>query len=152
MALYEQAYGWTRLRVLVGAVELWLGLLFVLVLVAGVRLRGGWLPRAVAGTAVAGLLAVALVSPDRFIAERNVDRYFRTGDIDQWYLFELSADAAPALDRLPDRLRSCTLAMIYDDLASEPDDWRSWNLGRARARAVIARGASRPTITDCYQH
>src|SRR5205814_1614835 len=60
MALYEQAYGWTRLRVLVGAVELWLGLLFVLVLVAGVRLRAGWLPRAVAGTAAAGLLAVAI--------------------------------------------------------------------------------------------
>lgn len=140
MALYEQAYGWTRLRILVGAVELWLGLLFVLVLAAGVRLRGAWLPRAVAGTAVVGLLAVTLLSPDRFIADRNVDRYFRTGDIDRWYLLELSPDAAPALDRLPPLLRSCALAQIAADLADEPDDWRTWNLGRAQARAVIARG------------
>ncbi len=134
---YEQAYGWTRLRVLVGAVEVWLGLLFVLILGAGVRLRAGWLPRAVAGTAVAGLLLVALVSPDRFIADRNVDRYFRTGDIDVHYLSTLSADAVPALDRLPEPARSCALWQIAVDL--KPDDWRSWNLGRAEARTILAR-------------
>jgi uncharacterized protein DUF4153 len=148
MARYEQEYGWTRLRVLVGAVELWLGLLFVLVLVAGVRLRAGWLPRAVTGTAVAGLLAVALLNPDRFIADRNVDRYQRTGGIDVWYLSTLSADAAPALDRLPGRLRSCALAGIAADLDAHPDDWRTWNLDRAAARTVIARGP-RPDDRDC---
>ena len=46
MDLYQQAYGFTVLRVLVDAFELWLGLLVVLVLVAGVRLSGWWLPRA----------------------------------------------------------------------------------------------------------
>ena len=40
MDLYQQAYGFTLLRVLVDAFELWLGLLVVLVLVAGVRLSG----------------------------------------------------------------------------------------------------------------
>jgi hypothetical protein len=148
MGRYELAYGWTRLRVLVGAVELWLGLLFVLVLAAGVRLRAGWLPRAAAGTAVAGLLLVALLNPDRFIAERNVDRYFRMGDIDKGYLATLSPDAAPALDRLPARLRSCTLSTIAVDLDSNPDDWRTWNLDREQARAVIARGP-RPDEYDC---
>jgi len=150
MARYEQEYGWTRLRVLVGAVELWLGLLFVLVLVAGVRLRAGWLPRAVAGTAVAGLLAVTLLNPDRFIADRNVDRYLRTGDIDVAVLEDLSADAAPAFDRLPAQLRSCALSWLAEDLAAHPDDWRTWNLGRAQARAVIARGP-RPDSRDCNQ-
>jgi hypothetical protein len=135
---YEQAYGWTRLRVLVGAVEVWLGLLFVLVLAAGIRLRAGWLPRAVAGTAVAGLLAVALVSPDRFIADRNVDRFARTGDIDLSYLATLSADAVPALDRLPEDYRSCALWRIAVDMG-ESDGWRTWNLGRAQARAILAR-------------
>jgi hypothetical protein len=138
LALYEEAYGFTRLRVLVGAVELWLGLVFGLVLVAGVRLRAGWLPRAVAGTAAAGLLTVALLNPDRFIADRNVDRYQRTGDIDIAYLASLSADAAPALDRLPVGLRSCALRPVARTLVDEPDDWRTWNLGRSRARTVIA--------------
>ena len=40
MDLYQQAYGFTVLRVLVDAFELWLGLLVVLVLVAGIRLDG----------------------------------------------------------------------------------------------------------------
>jgi hypothetical protein len=149
MALYEQAYGWTRLRVLVGAVELWLGLLFVLVLGAGVRLRAGWLPRAVAGTAVAGLLTVAVLSPDRFIADRNIERYQQTGDIDVTYLSTLSPDAAPALDRLPARLRSCALWRVEERLRSEPDDWRSWNLGRVQARAVLRAGAP-VSFRDCW--
>jgi len=149
MGRYEQAYGWTRLRVLVGAVELWLGLLFVLVLAAGVRLRAGWLPRAVAGTAVAGLLVVTLVNPDRFIADRNVDRYHRTGKLDVEYLSSLSADAAPALDGLPPKLRSCALSVIAEDLAAQPDDWRTWNLDRAQARAVVARGPE-PSYRDCW--
>ena len=53
LSLYEDAYGFTRLRVLVGAVELWLGVVYLLVVLAGVRLRAGWLPRAVAGTGLA---------------------------------------------------------------------------------------------------
>jgi hypothetical protein len=148
LARYEQAYGWTRLRVLVGAVEVWLGVLFLLVLAAGIRLRAAWLPRAVAGTAVAGLLIVALVSPDRFIADRDVDRYQRTGDIDIAYLSTLSPDAVPALNRLPDRLRACALYSIDYDLTDLTDDWRTWNLGRAQARAVIA-ALPRPVYQDC---
>jgi Domain of unknown function (DUF4173) len=146
LARYEDAYGFTRLRVLVGAVELWLGVVYLLILAAGTRLRAGWLPRAVTGTAVAGLLAVALLNPDRYIAERNVDRYQRTGDIDVLYLSTLSADAAPALDRLPDQLRRCALADIAADLPE--DGWRTWNLGRDRARRVLAAGP-RPDYGDC---
>jgi hypothetical protein len=137
MALYEEAYGWTRLRLLVGAVELWLGLLFVLVLVAGVRLRAGWLTRAALGTGVAGLLALAVLNPDRFIAAQNVARYERTGRIDAGYLAHLSADAAPALDRLPFVQRACALHLVNVELVAHPDDWRTLNLGRATARKIL---------------
>ena len=148
LSLYEDAYGFTRLRVLVGAVELWLGVVFLLVIVAGVRLRAGWLPRAVVGTGLVGLLVVAAVNPDRFIAERNVDRYARTGDIDLLYLATLSADAAPALDRLPPGQRACALYAIATRLYETDDDWRTWNLDRSQARAVIEAGPP-PTFQDC---
>jgi hypothetical protein len=138
MHVYEQAYGFTRLRVLVSVCELWLGVLFLLVLAAGVRLRGGWLPRAAAGAAVAALLGLVALDPDRFIAERNVDRYAETGRIDVGYLADLSADAAPALDRLAGDLRDCALGEISRRL-ERGDDWREANLGRARARAVLRR-------------
>jgi hypothetical protein len=139
MHVYEQAYGFTRLRLVVSVCELWLGGLFVLILAAGVRLRAGWLPRAAVGAAVAALIGLVGLNPDGFIAERNVQRYETTGRIDARYLSGLSADAAPALGRLSDReLRACALSEIAEKLAGRPDDWRTANLGRSRARAVLA--------------
>ncbi|SBT49468.1 DUF4153 domain-containing protein [Micromonospora auratinigra] len=136
MRVYTDAYGATRLRLLVAVAELWLGLLFVLVGAATVRLRGSWLPRVALGAAVLALLGLALVDPDRLIAERNVERWQRTGRLDVTYLSGLSPDAVPALDRLPEPLRSCALWRIDAELPA--DGWRAANLGRAQARAVLA--------------
>ena len=87
MWTYEQAYGFTELRVFVTTVELWLGSIFVLVAIAGVRLRPTrWLPQAVLATGVIALLSLAVLNPDRFVAERNIDRYYETGRIDVGYL------------------------------------------------------------------
>jgi hypothetical protein len=138
MGLYEEAYGYTRLRLAVSATELLLGLLFVLVLLAGVRLRTAWLPRAVLASAVVGLLAFAAVDPDRFIAGRNVDRFERTGRLDVFYLSELSADAVPELARLPVDERIAAVELIRVSLRDRPDSWYSYNAGRARARAILS--------------
>ncbi|GLI03744.1 DUF4153 domain-containing protein [Phytohabitans aurantiacus] len=138
MHTYEEAYGFTRLRVLVSVCELWLGVVLAMVLTAGIRLRAGWLPRAVVGSAVAALIGLAALNPDRFIAERNVERHEQTGKIDTAYLSGLSADAAPALEELPAPLRGCALQEIAHDLALKPDGWREWNLGRREAREVVA--------------
>jgi hypothetical protein len=136
MATYDDAYGYTRLRLAVSVIELWLGAVFVLVLVAGVRLRAAWLPRTAIGLAVCALLAVACLNPDGFIASRNVDRYQRTGRIDVAYLSGLSADAAPALSRLPPDIRTAALANMRARVMGTRDDWRSWNLGRDRMRSL----------------
>jgi hypothetical protein len=134
MWLYQQAYGFTVLRVLVAACELWLGVVYLLVLAAGVRLQGTWLARAVVGTGFAALLGLAVLNPDRFIAERNIDRWHETGKIDVWYLGRLSDDAVPALVTLPPNLRGCVL-----EFRRVPaDDWRTWNLGRQQAREALA--------------
>jgi hypothetical protein len=151
MNVYTQAYGATRLRLVVAACELWLGLVFVLILVAGVRLRGGWLPRLVLGTAVLALFGLVAVNPDRLIADRNIDRYAETGRLDVGYLARLSADAAPELDRLPPAVRDCALISIAYDLRRQPDDWRELNLGRARARQVLdATPISRTAADHCW--
>ena len=112
--LYEEAFGFTRLRLFMNAFETWLGVLVVLVLVAGVRLRAAWLGRAVVATAALALLTLGAVDPDGFVAERNVERYQSTGRIDVVYLQQLSADAVPAVDRLPEPVRSCVLAGMQD--------------------------------------
>jgi len=142
--LYEDTFGFTRLRIFVNAVELWLGVVFVLVLVAGVALRGRWLPRAIAGTAVLTLLCLAVLNPDAYIAQGNLDRYERTGRIDIDYLSNLTADAVPALNRLPEPKRSCALRWIRDDLNGD-EQWYRYNWAKERARDALA---ARP-VGDC---
>lgn len=139
MHTYEQAYGFTRLRLVVSVGEAWLGSVLLLVLAAGVRLRGRWLPEAAVATAVAALLGLAAANPDGLIADRNVTRYAETGSIDLAYLSGLSADAVPALDRLPAPLRDCVLAGPAAQLSDRGDGWRAANLGRVQARTVLRR-------------
>jgi hypothetical protein len=141
MNLYADTYGLTRLRLLVACCEAWFGLVLVLVLVAGVRIRAPWLPRVAIAAGVLALLGLAAANPDRVIAEHNI-RQNRTVDLE--YLGTLSPDVVPGLSGLsPDR-RACVLNSINFDLAGAPDDWRGWNLGREQARKVIAKDLSDP--------
>ncbi|UER54891.1 DUF4173 domain-containing protein [Kineosporiaceae bacterium SCSIO 59966] len=134
LSLYQEAYGVTRLRLLGGVFETWLGLVVLAVLVAGVRLRGSWLPRFAVLTGVAALLGLVALNPDAWIAERNLERYAATGKVDWDYLAGLSADAVPVLVELPAGQRACVLT--GDDGA--PVRWQDWNLGWARAHAALA--------------
>lgn len=130
MAVYADVYGLTRLRVLVFACEIWLGVVFGMVLVAGIRLRARWLPRAVLGAAAVAMLALVAVNPDALIARHNL----RQDRIDTGYLSSLSADAAA---ELADEGDGCLISRIAQDLARHEDGWQDFNLARTRARAAL---------------
>ncbi|WP_228785066.1 DUF4153 domain-containing protein [Nocardia cyriacigeorgica] len=132
MWTYQQAYGFTVLRVLVLTCELWIGSVYLLVLVAVLRLRHRRLARAAVGTAMVTLLALAVIDPERLIADKNIDRWQDGHDLDIGYLSGLSADIVPATDRLPAELRAVIADPIRDRLPA--DGWRSWNYARATAR------------------
>ncbi|ORT55052.1 DUF4173 domain-containing protein [Streptomyces sp. CB03238] len=150
MDLYVDAYGLTRLRVSVAAMELWLGLVIVLIMAAGVLgARRLHLPRAVAVSAAAGVLTFGLVSPDGLVAERNVQRYERTGKIDIGYLDGLSADAVPALDRLPEPLRSCALVNIARNLDADETPWYAVSRGETRAQDILDKRGVPVTGYSC---
>ncbi|QFR03037.1 DUF4173 domain-containing protein [Streptomyces phaeolivaceus] len=137
MDMYVEAYGLTRLRISVLAMELWLGLVIVLIIAAGVW-GARWLPRAVAASAVAGVLVFGLASPDALIAERNVERYETTGRFDLPYARGLSADAVPALDRLEEPMRSCVLWDIKEGLDEGGRlPWYATSWGEAEARRIL---------------
>ena len=134
MDLYQQAYGFSRLRLLVDAFEGWLGLVVVGVLVAGIGLRGSWLPRMALLSGATVLLGLAVINPDAWIAQHNLDRYASTGRIDWSYLEGLSADAAPVFaDRAPQ------LAQCVGSSWGEADSWAAFNLSRHRARHDFVR-------------
>ncbi|MEV3964512.1 DUF4173 domain-containing protein [Nocardia sp. NPDC050193] len=132
MWTYQQAYGFTVLRLLVGTCELWLGVVYVLVIIAVLRLETAWLPRSAIATATAALLVLAALNPEGLVAAENIDRWERGGDIDLDYLAGLSVDIVPALDRLPGPIRDGLLDRLGNQL--DDDTWNSWNLARNRAR------------------
>jgi hypothetical protein len=145
MHVYQDAYGFTRLRLLVDVFEGWLGLLVVATMAGGVALRATWLPRFGLFSGVALLLGLALLNPDAWIARQNLDRWESTGKVDWDYLAGLSDDATPVLAELPPDLVACALGA--DD--GEEDDWLEWNLGRARARDALPEPPGGPAPTDC---
>jgi len=136
MGIYAEAYGFTRARLLADAAEVWLGLVFVTILVAGVRLRATWLPRAVLAAGVAVLLGLVALNPDAYVARTVIGRYHHDGHLDAVYLSTLSADALPQINTLPEIDRECILALVARDLI-ERDPWYGWNAGREVARASL---------------
>ena len=144
MDVYQDAYGFTSLRVLVDVFEGWLGLLVVATMVAGIALKASWLPRFGLFSGVTLLLAFALINPDAWVAQRNIDRYEATGKIDWTYLQTLSDDAVPTLAELPRELVPCALASTQ----AYEGDWLEWNLGRSRANSALEEIVSRGTLVD----
>ncbi|WNV90456.1 DUF4153 domain-containing protein [Umezawaea sp. Da 62-37] len=136
MWAYQQAYGFTALRLLVFACEVWLAAVYVMVIGAGVKLRAAWLPRSMVATGIATLLVLSALNPDRFIAEHNVERFRATGKIDLPYLATLSVDAVPAFDPLGPAVRDCLLAEMKSQL-EDTGEWYAWNLSRERARPLL---------------
>jgi hypothetical protein len=138
IGLYDDAYGWTRLRVLVAFFEAWLGLVVLLVVVAGVLARATWLPRTVLATGAATLLLLAAVDPDARIAEHNLAREGRV-PTDTSYLLGLSQDALPSLPA-PLRRTACTDrgSSFAGRTGRHTDGLWSWNLSRWRADRACA--------------
>ncbi|HEU0129729.1 MAG TPA: DUF4173 domain-containing protein [Mycobacteriales bacterium] len=129
LALYEAVYGLTRLRLFVHATIVGIALVLLLVLLAGARWRGAWLPRACAGVAAATLLALNVANPDALIARRAVERSRVGFEVDRYYLAGLSADAVPAL-------RSLDVTRDECERLGRGESWLGWNLARSRARAA----------------
>ena len=134
MSLYQEAYGYTVLRVFVDGFELWLGLIVIFMMVAIVRLKGTWVPRAALLSGALFFLGFGLMNPDAWVATRNIERFAATGELDTFYLARLGVDATPAiLEGLDDKQAACVVTWHMEKSDDRSDDLLEWNLGRARA-------------------
>ena len=100
-------------------------------------MKARWLPRGMVIVSSLAILALTVVRPDALIAERNVERFERTGKVDISYLAGLSPDAVPALARLPEPERSCALVSLRYELI-EPDSLWALNFARDTARETLS--------------
>jgi two-component system sensor histidine kinase BaeS len=156
MAVYQDAYGFTTLRLFVDVFEGWLGFVVLSIMVAGAAGQGRWLPRIALVSGAVALIGLAAINPDAWVAGRNLDRYEATSKLDVRYLQTLSADAAPVIaERLPRDVARCVLQDLpFESLRPEAlDDPRAWNLARARGEAALADvdldDQRRPSAEEC---
>ena len=134
--LYEQAYGFTMLRLYSHVFVIFLAVIFVLLLIKILRNHSEnrfAFPAFL--TAIVFLAGMNLFNPDAFIARQNLDRFQQTGKLDVEYIGTLSDDAHAEKLRTLEVASASEKAKLADLLnrRSVPADWQSWNLARTRA-------------------
>jgi hypothetical protein len=148
---YEEAYGYSMLRVYVHLYILWVAA--GLLLLAREVLTRMDPQRVLRGAVVAGLVGLVGVSYfnlPAWVVERNVARYQQGGVLDRSYLVQGGGlDALPTIERLLPGLRADDRAAIRclilqrhageRDVLRAPEHWFEWNLRRHAARAALAR-------------
>jgi hypothetical protein len=155
LALYQDAYGWTELRLYVAVSIVALAVTLAALAVALVLDRTRWLGHAMAVIGLVSLVSLNVLAPSAFAAERNVERVIHPelvppdgkAGLDADYLRVLPDDAIPALVAslpvLPEpastQIRDLLLARRAE-LAADASSLGilSWNLGRERAREALA--------------
>lgn len=146
MMLYDNEYGFTRLRILVYLFLIFeaLGLVTTLIYI----IKHNFNILAVYSTiGLIYYLTLNIIQIDNIIAKRNIDMYFagQTETIDMNYLMSLSIDAAPQIMRLLSsdvEIITKTNARIYlDEINSLYNDddisWRSYNLSIDKTRKLL---------------
>jgi cbb3-type cytochrome oxidase subunit 3 len=98
MALYEAAFGYTELRLIVYVCMAWLALTLVWFLLT-LWLRPDRFAFGALLAVMGFVITLNLINPDAFVTKQNLARYEQTGDLDAAYLVNLSTDAVPQLVR-----------------------------------------------------
>lgn len=159
LRLYQEAYGWTELRLYVLATIALLAILLVGLIVTLLRDRVAWIGHVAIAAALAIGLALNLLGPVRFVAEQNVERLLNpalvpahgSAGFDELYVLSLGDDAIPSLLRALPHLDPTQAAFLRDDLRFRRAElrvspglnaWQAWNAGREAARDALeaARG------------
>ncbi len=173
MYLYTQQFGLTELRLYTTAFMLWLSIVLLWLLATVVR---GRRDRFAFGALVSGLAAVLLINiinPDALIARTNIARAQDDKELDVPYLASLSADAVPVLvESYPEvgderiyedtvilpsgKEKSLKGPMLEEEVtkrwSKQNTDWRSWNLSRYRARAIVEKSVRDATVSPSQGH
>ncbi|TMC32882.1 MAG: DUF4173 domain-containing protein, partial [Chloroflexi bacterium] len=99
LSLYEEAYGFTMLRLYSHVFAVWLGVVFLLLAAdfLGVWRSRRWFAGATATSACVLLLGLNVANPEAIVVAFNTDHAKAAHKIDSEYLAELSSDATPAL-------------------------------------------------------
>lgn len=149
MLVYEQAYGFTYLRVFVQTFMIMLFFLFI------VNIIYIWYPKlpiikSYFIISLAVYIIMNFANVDVIIAKNNISRYYETKQIDMIYLKGLSYDAVPEMQNLMlsvkdssdpvEKQISENVIEYFEDKKIELEDqksWQSFNISRYKAEKII---------------
>jgi len=147
LALYESAYGFSRLRTYVHVSLVWPGVLLAAVVVLELLHRERQVAAAALLVSLGFALTLNVVNVDAFVVRQNVARALRGAELDVPYLVSLSDDSVPALGAFykspvyPIETReavgaglACRLKLSGPTAAT---DWRSFTVSRWQAAALL---------------
>jgi hypothetical protein len=146
LLLYEDAFGYTQLRLYSHVLMVWLAFTFVWFLVVQ-WLRPDRFAFGAFLAALGFLITLNVINPDASIAARNLSRYQASGKLDVDYLATLSEDAVPILVRSQDRLADDERRALDEhqddrlERMQNDKDWRRWpsfHLARFRAYDLLS--------------
>lgn len=160
LRLYQEAYGWTELRFYVIAAIFWLGIGAVMAIAALATDRTRWLAHGLLVLSFGFGIALNLIGPVHYIAERNIERAVHPelvapdgeSGLDVYYLASLGDDALPMLSEnlcsLPSTVSPDAFNAVKtwsDRIARDASSraWQAWNLSRERARDLKVFDACR---------
>jgi len=153
MDLYQQAYGWSELRLYANALIALLAVALVLLAVGVLARRIDRVPVQLVVAAAVVALAVNAIGPARTVAAANLDRFIDPSGLpndayrglDVWYLIALGDAAVPTiyerLPALPPFFRDQVVFSLDRAPRLPPElgrGWQSWNWDRARASEARA--------------
>jgi uncharacterized membrane protein len=147
LGLYEDAYGFSRLRTYTHVFIIWLALLLLAVVALDLLQRQRTFALAAMVALICFSASLILLNVDAFIADHNIQRAVDGQDLDVAYLASLSPDAVPALvdwytdPALDPEIQDgvgASLACINADPTPRDTDWRSFNLSVWQADKALA--------------
>jgi len=97
LSLYEQVYGFTRLRTYSHIFIIWIGILLALTIVLEFLDRQRAFALAALFTSFGFILSLNLINVDGFIVHQNVKRTVQGEELDAFYFNSLSSDAVPEI-------------------------------------------------------
>jgi uncharacterized membrane protein len=140
--VYEEAYGYTYLRILVALFLLWIAGVFILFTVKIIRFKSpSWLISSGLCLSFVFLVFVSTFSIDKFIARKNIDRYLKQDkELDIEYLSYLSTDAYSEIKRLRmetkdeeiQKSAENILLQMRETAEKNLQHWASWNLSLSK--------------------
>lgn len=146
LGLYEAAYGFSRLRTYAHLCMLWIGFLFLGLLVLEITGRWGYFTTACLASVLGFILTLSAVNVDGLITDRNLTRAADGAPLDASYLETLSHDAVPRLieglrkeNLNPDQQEElgAVLACRAAQLGAASSAWPSFTLPPYRARRLL---------------